>query len=235
MKPSVRANGWLLIVLMGCILSGCSGYRILEPPAADFKATADESVVFGEIRIIDAYGKRIDHPVPRNKSDKVTAMTFFNVESKERCAMGVFRKDGYFMNTIPPGRYQLSQVICQKADIKNHKMIPCSRKCTQYRKPTRIFFEVLPERATYIGTLLIKLSERSVTKVKRKEEIVARPAPGRVVKKITRTPYAVRMGYVSRWGCADEFESRACDVFREMAPDSDLPVKRLMVVEQKPL
>ena len=72
------------------------------------------------------------------------------------------------------------------------------------------------------------------TEVRRKKTQISGPPPGVAglkTYKINRTYYKYAVHFVKNWIGLDEFEPMAKNIFKEMAPNLDLPVKKLMTIK----
>jgi hypothetical protein len=235
MKTLRSKFGFFFMLMMALSFSACSKHHIiLTPPNTDFKLTADQSLIFGKIQIINTNGTILLHEFPQWENKFQTVLTFWNIESKQRYSLAVSEIYGYFIAPIPPGRYQLLKVICPKTKVKKGHLIPCSQKCGRYKTPTKIFFETIPSHATYIGTLSIKIAVRSRTRVVEKKRKISGPPRGQsgfVTYRITRTPITHRTFFVKNWSSIDEYERKAKNIFKEMAPNLELPIKKMMTIK----
>jgi len=226
---------FFFMLTMALLFSACSKHHIiLTPPNTDFKLTADQSLIFGKIQIIKPNGTILLHEFPYEGSKFITVLTFWDIESKQLYTLAVSEIYGYFIAPIPPGRYQLLKIICPKTKVKKGHLIPCSQKCGRYRTPTEIFFEAALGHATYIGTLSIKIAVRNKTRVVKRKRKISGPPRGQsgwVTYQITKTPITYRTFFVKNWSSIDEYERKAKNIFKEIAPNLELPVKKLMTIK----
>jgi hypothetical protein len=147
MKNHKRNNTILIWLLFAILLTyGC--YTITTNPNQSFQSSIDESIVFGHLEIL-SNGQIV--PIK-------SVMLSINPQSeRSRFSVKYFNKfgsDGYFITTLPVDKYaiigisrpNLREKICEGHGI-------CEFIYLNQRKYVTIDFEVVPGRATYIGTI----------------------------------------------------------------------------------
>ncbi|HOD79720.1 MAG TPA: hypothetical protein PKI10_15805 [Syntrophorhabdus sp.] len=171
-------RGQLLFTLF--IISGCSGSSVDIIPGQSFKYSNDTAVVFGRLeRLKDG------QPSPYNtdelgsfiSSDNRSPNNNIFVKLADAMAMGGFNKcgpptgkyfiytlrpDGYFIAVLPHGQHVING-ICIKDG--RWKLIPD-------QTPHLASFDVIPQKATYIGTIQVNQIINEIVYYKQKPSAV---------------------------------------------------------------
>ena len=233
----IKSAVLILICVIGiAAATSCVHYvghpAVLNTTPSEFRSTDNRCMVFG--RILTTKNRQT---VSHGQTGTIrTAVHIYEKSSKEKYKIWIERTDGLFFVTLPPGTYVLKLVNYPKTVrgiFKN--VLPYCKNCKygQAEKKT-IAFEVIPEKANYLGTLELRFASRVIHKT-RKQEIRHRRwvrIRGNIeytTKYYKIVPYTETITFMKSWNVIDEFEE-TLDTFNKLYPDHAEPVNSLITI-----